>query len=61
MQYREAPSRTARLRYLAKSAIVVNGPATNAQYRFSGVQPIQMVAVADVEPLLETGFFRREF
>lgn len=60
-QYRGSATRTAHLRYLAKAPVVVNGPKTNVEYHFSGAQPVQPVAAADVELLLETGFFRREF
>src|SRR5215469_12396239 len=40
------------LRYLARSAIVVRGPATGAQYHFSAAQPVQRVARADRDALL---------
>jgi hypothetical protein len=45
------------LRYLARSAIVVRGPATGAQYHFSAAQPVQRVARADRDALLRSGHF----
>ncbi|MEO5687743.1 MAG: hypothetical protein ABIR54_10285 [Burkholderiaceae bacterium] len=49
-----------RLRYLARSAILVRGARSGAAYRFSAQQPVMAVQRADVEPLLATGHFRRE-
>lgn len=48
------------MRYLARAPIVVRGPVTRTEYRFSGAEPLQRVARADVEPLLASGYFRRE-
>jgi hypothetical protein len=48
------------LRYLAQSAVVVIGPMSRRQYRFSGLSPIHRVARADVAALVATGHFRRE-
>jgi hypothetical protein len=48
------------IRYLAGAPIVVRGPVTRTEYRFSGSEPLQRVARADVEPLLASGYFRRE-
>ena len=48
------------MRYLAGAPILVRGPVTRAEYRFSGTEPLQRVARADVEPLLASGYFRRE-
>jgi hypothetical protein len=48
------------LRYLAGASILVVGPASRKQYRFSGAAPLQRVARADVESLLASGYFRRE-
>jgi len=48
------------MRYLAGAPIVVRGPVTRTEYRFSGAEPLQRVARADVEPLLASGYFRRE-
>jgi len=45
------------LRYLARSAVVVRGPVTGMQYRFSGAEPVQRVARADRDALLRTGHF----
>ena len=49
-----------RLRYLARSAILVRGSHSGAAYRFSAQQPVMGVQRADVDPLLATGHFRRE-
>jgi hypothetical protein len=49
-----------RLRYLARSAILVRGARSGAAYRFSAQQPVMAVQRIDVEPLLATGHFRRE-
>lgn len=58
-----APSNfgTVAVRYLARPAIVVRGSATGQQYRFSAAHALQHVARADLDPLLGTGYFRREF
>jgi len=48
------------LRYLARSPIVVRGPATGREYRFSAAAPLQQVARADVELLLRTPYFARQ-
>ena len=45
------------LRYLARSPIVVRGPVSGFEYRFSAAQPVQRVARADREALLRTGHF----
>ena len=45
------------LRYLSRSPIVVRGPSSGAEYRFSAAQPVQRVARADREALLRTGHF----
>ena len=45
------------LRYLARSPIVVRGPVSGIEYRFSAAQPVQRVARADREALLRTGHF----
>ena len=49
-----------RLRYLARTAILVRGARSGASYRFSENQPILAVQHADAEALLATGHFRRE-
>lgn len=43
------------LRYLARSPIIVRGPATGIEYRFFAAQPVQRVARSDREALLRTG------
>ncbi len=48
------------LRYLARSPIVVRGPATGIEYRFSAAQPVRLVARADRDALLRTGHFSQE-
>jgi len=48
------------MRYVAGAPIVVRGPVTRREYRFSRVEPLQQVARTDVEPLLATGYFMRE-
>lgn len=48
------------LRYLARSPVLVRGPATGVEYRFSAAQPVQRVALADCEALLRTGHFSRQ-
>ena len=45
------------LRYLARSPVVVLGPVTGMEYRFSGADPVQPVARADRDALLQTGHF----
>ena len=45
------------LRYLARSPIIVRGPVSGIEYRFSAAQPVQRVARADREALLRTGHF----
>lgn len=47
------------LRYLARAPVIVRGPASGAEYRFSAAQPVQRVARADVDALLRTGHFER--
>lgn len=49
-----------RLRYLARSPILVRGTGSGRAYRFSGEAPVQSVARADAQPLLASGHFRRE-
>ena len=52
-----APFGAINLRYLARSPIVVRGPVSGIEYRFSAAQPVQRVARADREALLRTGHF----
>jgi hypothetical protein len=55
-----APFGAVRLRYLARSPVIVRGPVTGATYRFSGTDPVQPVARADRDALLRTGHFAQE-
>jgi hypothetical protein len=48
-----------RLRYLERSPILVKGPASGKEYRFSGADPVQIVDLRDADALLRTGFFSR--
>lgn len=48
------------LRYLARSAILVQGAASGRAYRFSELAPVQAVARADAAAMLASGHFRRE-
>ena len=52
-----APFGVVGLRYLARSPIIVRGPVSGIEYRFSAAQPVQRVARADREALLRTGHF----
>ena len=51
---------TVRLRYLARTAVLVRGTASGASYRFSANQPVQAVQRSDAAALVATGHFRRE-
>lgn len=48
------------LRYLAQSPVLVRGPSSGKEYRFSAAQPVQRVARSDSAALLRTGHFRLE-
>jgi hypothetical protein len=48
------------LRYLARSAILVQGTASGRAYRFSALAPTQPVARVDAPAMLASGHFRRE-
>lgn len=50
---------TVRLRYVAKSPILVRGLVTGREYSFSGAQPVLPVDARDAEALLRTQFFSR--
>lgn len=45
------------LRYTKDTPILVRGPATGRQYRFSPSSPNQAVDLRDAEALLRTGLF----
>ncbi len=49
-----------RLRYLARTSVLVRGTASGASYRFSANQPVQAVQRSDAAALVATGHFRRE-
>jgi hypothetical protein len=49
------------LHYLENSPILVRGTVTGRQYEFSGAHPDQSVDGRDVEALLGTRFFRRNY
>ena len=46
------------LRYLERSPILVQGPATGRQYNFSAGNPLQSVDRRDAATLVRTRFFR---
>ncbi len=46
------------LRYLERSPVLVQGPATGRQYRFSADNPVQPVDGRDAAALVRTRFFR---
>ncbi len=48
-----------RLRYTESSPVLVLGPATGWQYRFSGDSPIQLVDVRDADAFVRSRFFVR--
>jgi len=48
-----------RLRYLERSPIRVQGPATGRAYDFSAANPIRLVDAQDAESLLRTRFFAK--
>jgi hypothetical protein len=47
------------LRYVASAPIVVIGPASRRQYRFSKTERVQRVARVDAEGLIASGHFKR--
>jgi hypothetical protein len=47
------------LRYTEISPILVRGPVSSRQYRFSRLEPVQSVDGRDALALLRTGFFRQ--
>jgi hypothetical protein len=50
-----------RVRFTGQSRVRVRGPASGADYVFSGSEPVRTVAGADVPGLLGTGYFRRAY
>jgi hypothetical protein len=55
------PSGGVRVRFTGGARVRVRGPATGADYVFSGDDPIHSVEAADVDGLLGTGYFRRAY
>ena len=53
-----SPQQRVNLRYLERSPILVEGPATGRQYSFSAGNPLQSVDRRDAATLLRTRFFR---
>ncbi len=49
-----------RLRYLGGRPVVITGPATGTQYRFSGVDRVRLVEPRDAVAILRSGAFRLE-
>jgi len=49
-----------RLRYMGGRPVLVKGPATGNQYRFSGVEPIRLVDPRDAIALVRNPMFRIE-
>lgn len=55
------PASAVRLRFTGQSRVRVRGPATGADYVFSGNDPVAAVHARDVEGLLRTGYFNRAY
>ena len=47
------------LRYVERQGVVVRGPASGVEYRFTAENPVQSVEVRDVDSLLRSGLFMR--
>ena len=47
------------LRYVERNGVIVRGPASGAEYRFSVESPVQSVDVRDADALLRSGLFMR--
>lgn len=52
-------SRAMPLRYVERQGVVVRGPASGVEYRFTAENPVQSVEVRDVDSLLRSGLFMR--
>jgi len=50
-----------RLRFKERASVRVRGPASGADYVFSGSEPVRAVHASDVEGLLRTGYFSRAY
>ncbi len=55
------PGGSVRLRFTRQSRVRVRGPASGADYVFSGSDPVHAVDAGDVDGLLRTGYFRRAY
>ena len=47
------------LRYVERTGVIVRGPASGAEYRFSVESPVHSVDVRDADALLRSGLFMR--
>ena len=47
------------LRYVQRNAVMVRGPASGAEHRFSAESPVQSVDVREADALLRSGLFIR--
>jgi len=52
-------SAVVRLRYIGRASALISGPATRKTYKFSPMQPAQLVDVRDSIPMLRTRLFVR--
>lgn len=52
-------SRAMLLRYVERKGVVVRGPASGVDYRFTAESPVQGVDVRDADSLLRSGLFMR--
>ena len=52
-------SRAIPLRYVERNAVIVRGPASGTDYRFTAESPVQSVDVRDADALLRSGLFMR--
>ena len=52
-------SRAVQLRYVERSAVVVRGPASGIEYRFTAESPVQSVDVRDADSLMRSRLFMR--
>lgn len=47
------------LRYVERKGVVVRGPTSGVDYRFTADNPVQSVDVRDADSLLRSGLFMR--
>ena len=52
-------SRAMPLRYVERKGVVVRGPTSGVDYRFTADNPVQSVDVRDADSLLRSGLFMR--